>query len=121
MDDCRTSRRSTEPYLEWERDILKVPAFMKNCPKCGETFGEAGDWNGVYIDCWPGYDLCKACNDYRCEHFIAPTEEDLKDPEFTSCHCGNQECRAGFVEGSTHRIITRKEFKTLVASWEKKI
>jgi hypothetical protein len=57
------------------------------CPHCGEIFGEAGDWGRneehYCIDCWPGYDLCKACEDYRCEHAI-PDAEDLKDEEFTS-------------------------------------
>lgn len=91
---------------------------MENCPKCGEMFGESGSWDGVCVDCWPGYDLCKACNDYRCEHLIAD-ENDLKDAEFTSCHCGNQECRTGFVEGSTNHIITRKQFADLRKTWEK--
>ena len=92
------------------------------CPHCGEIFGDAGDWgrNGEHycIDCWPGYNLCKACADYRCEHII-PDAEDLKDEEFTSCHCGNKECRTGFMEGSTRRIVNRKEWEAIVKSWEK--
>lgn len=89
---------------------------MENCPKCGEPFGETS-WDGVCIDCWPGYNLCKACEDYRCEHII-PTDEDLKDPEFTSCHCENPDCRTGFVEGSDQRVVTRKEFDAIKKSWE---
>ena len=69
------------------------------CPKCGEEFGEAGGWDGgVCINCWSGYDPCKACNDYRCEHLV-PYADDLKDPGYRSCHCGHDGCRAGFVEG----------------------
>jgi hypothetical protein len=93
--------------------------MAENCPKCGEPFGETGEWgDGVCIDCWPGYDLCKVCEDYRCEHLI-PTPENLADPEFTSCHCENPGCRAGFVEGSTSRIVTRKEFEAIKESWKK--
>jgi hypothetical protein len=87
------------------------------CPKCGELFGETSAWDGVCIDCWPGYNLCKACDDYRCEH-IVPTPEDLKNPEFRSCGCGSDECRTGFVEGSTNRIVNRKEFSDLRNSWD---
>jgi hypothetical protein len=88
------------------------------CPKCGEPYGETSSWDGVCIDCWPGYDLCKACDHYRCEH-IVPIAEDLADPEFRSCGpCGYTGCREGFVEGSTNRIVTRKEFAALVESWK---
>lgn len=97
-----------------------MPIESEKCPHCNEAFGEAGDWgrDGEHycIDCWPGYDLCKACGDYRCEH-LTLTEEDLKDDELTSCHCGNVECRAGFVEGSTQRVMNRKEFNALLKSW----
>lgn len=87
---------------------------MDKCNKCGEPV----DWiDGYCIDCWPGYNLCKACDDYRCEH-VTPAPEDLLDPEFTSCHCGNIECRAGFVEGSTNRIVNKKEFAEIRKSWE---
>jgi len=64
----------------------------------------------------PGYNLCKACDDYRCEH-ISPTEEDLKDPEFFSCHCENAECRAGFVEGSDRKIVSLAMGRKLMRSW----
>jgi hypothetical protein len=88
----------------------------RRCSKCGEDFGTGLDWDGVCIDCWPGYDLCLACDDYRCEHII-PIAENLSDPEFTSCHCHNTGCRAGFVEGSTSRIVTRKQFEEIKKSW----
>ena len=97
-----------------------MPTESDKCPHCNDVYGETGDWgrDGEHycIDCWPGYNLCKACGDYRCEHII-PTEEDLKDKEFTSCHCENSECRAGFVEGSKDRIVNRREFDTLIKSW----
>ena len=73
-------------------------------------------FDGLCGDHWPGYNLCKVCEDYRCEH-IAPTEEDLKDPDFYSCHCESPGCREGFVEGSTSRIVTAAEFRALRRSW----
>lgn len=85
---------------------------MSKCKVCGEP----EDWGGYCTDCWPGYNLCLACNDYRCEHLV-PTENDINDPEYTSCHCENQECRTGFVEGSTRRVVTKKEFAELIKSW----
>jgi hypothetical protein len=89
-----------------EEDDLK-------CTKCGAE----EQWFGEYcLDCWPGYDLCKACRDYRCEHFV-PDPSDLDDPEFTSCHCENKECREGFIEGSEYRIITQAEFSELQRQW----
>jgi len=84
------------------------------CGKCGIE----PEWYDEYcIDCWPGYDLCKACGDYLCEH-IHPDPEDLADPEFFSCHCRNVECKHGFIEGSDQRIMTQAEFRELQKSWE---
>jgi len=88
--------------------------MKEQCCKCSGPL----NWiEGYCIDCWPGYDLCKACGDYRCEHFV-PTVDDLDDLEFTSCHCGNKECRTGFVEGSTERIVNQKEFDALLKHWK---
>lgn len=90
------------------------------CPHCAEEYGESGDWgqDGEHycIDCWPGYNLCKSCGDYRCEHLV-PMPEDLKDPEYFSCYCGNEDCKYGFIEGSDRRIVNRKEWKEILQSW----
>lgn len=89
------------------------------CTKCAKYVG-SWEWFGKVfcIDCWPGYDLCKACNDYRCEHLI-PDAQDLIDPNFRSCHCRNRKCAKGFVEGSTRRIVTQAEFAKLIERWRK--
>jgi hypothetical protein len=72
--------------------------------------------DGVCSDHWSGYDLCKACGDYRCEHMTVQGNE-LSDPEWFSCHCENFGCREGFVEGSTRRVISLAEFRALRRTW----
>lgn len=80
--------------------------MTKPCPKCAESMEHSLDGMVCY-DCWPGYNLCadERCDHYRCEHFDEG--------------CGNADCPcAGFVEGSTRRVMTTKEFEALKKSWE---
>lgn len=80
------------------------------CQKCGEAFGEAGDWDGYCIDCWPGYDLCAnpLCRHYRCEHGLGVlTAVWAKDPADVGSQmdlgqgCANADCPCEcFVEES---------------------
>lgn len=98
---------------KFERSLRLLEIAGSPCIKCKT---EARYFGEHCLDCWPGYELCKACGDYRCEHLLLDAE-DLTDPEMTSCHCGNLECRAAFIEGSENRIINQAEFIALRQQW----
>lgn len=76
------------------------------CTLCQEPGGYGWGEKDYCIDCWPGYNLCKQCGDYRVEHIGDYCEGE--------CHC----VCPSFEEGSTERIVNSKEFAALVKIWE---
>ena len=96
-----------------DRRIQLKGSCMKGCINCKH---EAASFDGYCYDCWPRYDLCAACTDYRCEH-MPMTKEDLENPESFSCHCEHPDCRAGFVEGNKDRVVHRRIFEAMTEAW----